>query len=407
MKNWLQEKKIDIKQKVILFLVSPFLSFVYSLTRIKTKSSYVVFYMFFIFFGLAFTVESGRPNDEGLDGSSYRYDFEQSKNMSSHTYLTGLYEYLTFKEGAKDYYFVTSTFLLSRITNNYHILFMVFAIIFGYFSLKSLKILTSEPNFTTSLSCFILVYLFMSNQIFNINGVRFWTAAWIGVYAIFQIFRNGNNKYFLLAAITPFFHAAFWIYLVIVGGAFFYKRHYKIWVVLFVASFFVSNISVDFVTRYIDLLPTFIARSAQTYTSAEHIEEVNKVGSGFYWVAQIFKYSVRIYLNLLVWLFIRNSKTIFKNPKSNALFPFLLVWMSFVNFTMPIPSVGNRFVMLAYPMIAYIWLVNFKGVKYEKVLYAMPFVFLFSFYNQLKLYLMVIDFSFLYSSPFYLVYKYL
>jgi len=130
------------------------------------------------------------------------------------------------------------------------------------------------------------------------------------------------------------------------------------------------------------------------------------VGTGFYWLGQIFKYSERFYINLLVWLFIRNSKTIFNNPKTKALFPLLLVWMSFVNFTMPIPSVGNRFILLAYPVIAYIWLVNFKGVKYERVLYAMPFVFLFSFYNQLKLYKLVMDFSFLYSSPFYLLYKY-
>src|SRR5690606_20800874 len=95
------------------------------------------------------------------------------------------------------------------------------------------------------------------------------------------------------------------------------------------------------------------------------------------------------------------------NPKTKNLFSFLLVWMTFVNFTMPIPSLGGRFMLLSYPIIAYIWLVNFKDVKYKKVLYVMPFVFLMSFYGQLRLYSLILEPIFYFSSPFYLIYKYL
>ena len=246
----------------------------------------------------------------------------------------------------------------------------------------------------------------MINQIFNINGMRFWTAAWIAVYAIFQIFKNNNKKYFLLALTTPFFHGAYWIYLVVIIIAYFFKKYSKLWVVLFFISFLVSNISIDFIYSLTDKLPPFLADMALSYTDPEYVElrRASLASSRF---AKIFNFLVRFYLNLMVYLFIRNSKTINNNPKTQNLFSFLLVWMTFVNFTMPVPSLGGRFMTLSYPLIAYIWLVNFKGKKYTKILYAMPFVLLFSFYTQLQYYNMVLDPVFYISSPFYLIYKYL
>lgn len=404
--NWPKENNTDKALKIILFLISPFIAFLYSLRTIKTKSSYTVFFLFCVFFGLSFSVPLGKSEENRADGASYREKFELYKYVSDSEFYKRFNEYFTFEEGAKDYYFDTVAFYVSRVTDNYHIMFMVFAIVFAYFGLKSLRFLTSEPKFDASLSCLILVYLFMINQIFNINGVRFWTAAWIGVYCIFQIFRNGNKKYFLLALCTPFFHGAFWVYILVITFAYFSKWIQKVWVVLFFISFLVSNISVELVRGIIDSLPSFIAGMAQSYTDEGYIEERAAAGSGFYWVAEFFRFAVRVYMNYLVWLFIKNSNRITANPKTKALFAFLLIWMTFVNFTMSIPSLGGRYMYLAYPIIAYIWLVNFKGVKYQKVLHAMPFVFLFSFYTQFLLYKNVLDFTFYFSSPFYLIYKY-
>jgi hypothetical protein len=406
MATWLTESNHDKANKVILFLISPFLAFVYSLKRIKTKSSYVVFFLFSIFFGIAFTVQSGKRGDAYIDSVSYRELFEQYKFVSHQEFTKNFKDFLTFSEGKKDYYFDTVAFYVSRITDNYHVMFMVFAAVFAFFSLKTFKFLTSEDNFDASLSCYILAYLFMINQIFNINGMRFWTAAWIAVYAIFQIFKNNNKKYFLLALITPFFHGAYWIYLAVIVIAYFFKNYSKLWILLFFISFFVSNISIDLIYSLTDKLPLFLADMALSYTNPEYVElrRASLASSQF---AKIFDFLIRFYLNFMVYLFIRNSKTINNNPKTQNLFSFLLVWVTFVNFTMPVPSLGGRFMTLSYPLIAYIWLVNFKGKKYTKILYAMPFVFLFSFYIQLQYYNMVLDPVFYISNPFYLIYKYL
>lgn len=408
MTSWPKENRVDIAVKIVLFILSPFFSFLYSLHNMKTKSSYLIFFLTAIIFGLSFTVPSGKTAINRADGASYRENFEFYKYVDLNEYIEGFKKYVNFEDdGAKDYYFDTTAFFVSRVTDNYHVMFMIFAIIFAYFSLKSFKFLTSEYNFKTSLACFILAYLFMINQIFNINGMRFWTAAWVAVYSIFQIFRNGNKRYFLLALLTPFIHGSYWIFIGILTIGYFLKRFKKIWLVLFFISFFVSTISVEFVRNMIDSLPPFLAKMAISYTDPEYITERNASGTGFSWVEDLFNILVKLYINLMVFLFIKNSKLILNNSNTSNLYSFLLVLMSFVNFTMPIPSVGGRFIMLSYPLISYIWLVNFKGYKYKIFLYIAPFIFLFSIYEQIILYIMVLEPNFLISSPFYLIYKYL
>jgi hypothetical protein len=406
MSVWQKENRYDKAVKVVLFLISPFFSFLYSLRTMNTRSSYVVFFLFAVFFGMSFSV--GNIRTEGsIDGISYRAHFEEYKLKSSNYYYEGLNEFLTFDEGEKDYYFDTVAFYVSRITDNYHVMFMVFAIFFAFFSLKTFKLFITDNKFDISFASFILAYLFMANQIFNINGMRFWTAAWVGVYALFQIFGKKNKRYFLLLLVTPFFHGSFWIFIAVVVLAYLLMRFDKVWAVLFFISFFVGSIAVELLQETSDLLPAFMQRMIASYTDPEYIQSRSEGGTGFYWVQRLFSTLVRFYMNFMVYLFIRNSKTIKANPKSKSFYLFLLVYLTFVNFTMAVPSLGGRYMILAYPIIAYIWLVNFKGVKYKNYLYSMPIVFSFSIYGWIQRYLLVLDLEFFITSPFYLIYKYL
>lgn len=405
MAKWLRENNQDKAIKVILFIISPFFSCLYSLRRINTRSSYVVFFLFAVFFGMAFTP----PLDSGFDGADYRRWFEENKNISSSQFYDGFKDFLTFDEGKKDYYFETVSFYISRITDNYHIMFMVIAIVFAFFALKSFHFFTKEDKFDKSLASYILVYLFMINQIFNINGVRMWTAAWIGVYALFQIFGKGNKRYFLLLLTTPFFHGSFWIFIAVVVLAYLLMRFDKVWVVAFFISFFVGSVAVELLQDASDSLPVFMQSMIASYTDADTIARRNQIDyQTFDWVARLMNLLVRFYLNFMVFLFIKNSTSIKANAKTKAFYLFILVYMSFVNFTMPVPSLGGRYIVLAYPIIAYIWLVNFKGVKYQKFLYIMPVIFLQTIHTQIfSYYLKVLSIDFFVSSPFYLIYKYL
>lgn len=402
---WLKEKKQDVSIKILIFLISPFFAFLYSLRFIKTKSSYLVFFLTSVFFGMAFSVDSGRGlADVGFDGQAYREVFERFKYISGSQFIDKFIDFLAFNEGKKDYYFDTVAFYISRVTDNYHVMFMASSIFFSYFALKAFKFLTAEEKFDASIVSYILVYFFMHNQIFNINGMRFWTAAWIAVYCIFQIYRNGNKKYFILAFLTPYFHGSYWVFLGVLVIVQFFKRFEKVWVILFFVSLFFSVFAVEFIQYFQSYLPVFLEKLVGSYTAEEVLQQE---WSGFGWLPILFKNAVTLYLNILVFLFIKNSKEIKRNEKTKELYLFLLIWVSMFNFLMLVPSLGSRFIQLSYPIIAYIWLVTFKEEKYNQVILFLPIVFFWQIYGQFIRYNHVLSYDFYFSSPVYLMYKYL
>jgi|26BtaG_2_1085354.scaffolds.fasta_scaffold03689_2 hypothetical protein len=408
MNNWPKEKKQDVSIKIILFLISPFFASLYSLRRIKTKSSYLILFLTFVLFGLVFSVVSGKSESGGygFDGEFYRSSFERFQYVTNWEFIEGFKEFLSFDEGKKDYYFDTVAFYISRFTDNYHVMFMIVAIIFAFFALKSFRFLTAEKKFDTSLSSYILIYLFTFNQIFNINGFRFWTAAWIAVFCVFQIYRNGNKWYVLLALLTPYFHGTYWIFIGVLVIVQIFKRFDRIWVALFFISFLVSTLAVELIQYFQSYLPTFLSRSVDSYTNADYIEQ-RQTWSGFGWLPVMFENFVRVYLNIMVVLFIKHSDEIKANPKTKDLYSFLLIWITIFNFFMFVPSLGNRFIILIYPVIAYIWLVHFKDVKYTFILFLLPIVFIWKIIEQIRYYFLVTGYDFYFSNPVLLIYNYI
>ncbi|MGP5439704.1 EpsG family protein [Psychrobacter faecalis] len=407
MSGWNKENKKDAYIKCLLFLFSPFVAFLYSLRTVKKKSSYFIFYLTAVFFGLAFSLPSGRDGSgPSYDGQAYRKWFDEMKYISFQDYFEDLQNYLTFNSLKRDFYFDTFAFYVSRITDNYHVMFMLAAVIFAYFTLKSLSFLTKEERFDNGVSSYILLYLFTYNQIFNINGMRFWTAAWIAVFCIFKLFRDKNNKYLILILITPFIHGSYWLFIGVVAVAYMLRRFDRLWVLLFLSSFFTSIFAAELLQYIQSFLPSFLSNSIDVYTDPEYIE-FRRSWSGIGFFKILIENSRLIYMNFVILLFIRHSNEIKINIKTKDLYLFLLIFVTVFNFLMTVPSLGGRYITLSYPVIAYIWLVSFKGRRYSWVLVLLPFFFIYQIYIQILKYTEVTTYDFYISSPFYLLYKYL
>ena len=388
--------KVDSVIKLILFLVSPFIAFLYSLRNMNAKSSFVIFFLFCLCFGMVFTTPQ---DDYPLDGKYYRFIFEKMVFISTFDYALLLNEFAEFDEGSKDFYDTTISFVISRFTDNYHVLFFVYAAIFSFFMLKSFKFLTNERNFDNSFTSFVLATLFiLSNSIFNINGVRFWTAAWIGVYCIFQLFRNNNRRYFLLALCTPIVHVSFYFFVAILIIAYFTKKYEKFWLILFVVSFFTSNFTSSILASISQFLPSFISNTIQTYITFKMEISLHKY---------VFGIIEWLFVNILVFIFYYNKKIIQQQPIAYNLYLFLVVFIVFVNFTLPIQSIGTRFIELSIPFIVYIWLLVFKDRKYTFVLYLFPIVNLYKYFILGTLYILVTEYDLFVMNPFFLIYTYL
>lgn len=403
---WSVDNRKDVVNKVVLFLFSPFLGFLYALKKLNTKSSYAIIYAACVVFGLCFTVADMRT-DGSADGITFRLRFEDWEFKSEQTYAADLEKYLEFDDGQPDMYFNTVAFVVSRFTGNYHVMFMVLAIVFAFFQLKSLRYFSSSQNYRNSLCCFLLLALFLWNSIFNINGMRFWTAAWVAVFSLFKVLRDNDKKFLLLALITPFIHSAYWAFLLMLVIGVLLMRYTKWWIGAFVVSAIVSSFIFTIIEASSSYLPAFLQAKVDYYTDEEYIERVaNPTGTGFYWLEPMFKVISTLYINILAAFLILNIKRI-SGTYNKRILQFLIVYMTLVNILMPIPSMGVRFIVLAYPIIAYLWIEHMDLQKFKWVIYLFPVAFLMNIRALVLNYLSVTPSDFFYLSPLCLLIKYL
>lgn len=399
--NWRVENPSEKQTKLVLFLISPFLSFLYSLKDLHTKSSYKVLFWFTLFFGLCMVFNQEVRND----GKFHAYEFQQyeMKDYAQYSKEVGSFFTLENREGTKDLFDKTVMYTVSRVTGNYHIYFLAIAFFYAFFMTRGLRIFTSEDTFDFSWASYFLLYIFFVYQFPSINGVRFGVAAWAAILCLFKLFRDGDKRYFLLALVTPLIHASFVFFLGMILIAYFTRRFEKAWFVLFILSFIFSEVSMRVFSENAAYLPGYMAEWADAYV---HYDEWYATeGSGFYWLSALLKIARRFYFAFMIVLLYSNSNDIKSNPKTADIFAVLLVTFTIANFLSAIPSF-SRFVNLAIPLLAYIWLVNFKGVKYNWVLLLFPFVSIVAIKENIDVYISLLEPCFLYSNPFYLFWKY-
>ena len=274
--GFLTENKVDVASKLILFILSPFLGFIYSLKRVNTKSSFIIFFLFSLCFGMCFMP---MKNPEYIDGMFYQnYFIERTNEIAENPEM----EFKDFLESSviadKDYYLDTMVFIVSKLSNNYHVFFMCIAAIFSFFSLKTFRYIVNEKEFDNSYMCLLLSYLFMYITIFNINGCRFWTGYWIAMFALFKIFRDNKYKYLLLLAVAALCHASLWLLIPIVVLTIITKKFNRIWTILYFVSFFSGQTIILLIDNVKEYLPEFLLFFTENYVLEDYTKPI---GTGF------------------------------------------------------------------------------------------------------------------------------
>lgn len=405
--NWRKEDPADVLLKFLSFLISPLLGLLVSIARINTKSSFVIFFLFSVFFGLCFTTVSGRDENNKGDAAQYRMRFEMNSGMDQHDLRDIITEYQTFEnERNRDIYVPIMTFLALTISDSYHVFFALLAVVFAFFMLKTFHFFTKEFPGRINVYILILIYLFvLTNSIFNINGCRFWTAAWIAVYCVFKIYLTGDKRYYLLALITPLVHASYWFFLAVLLVAYLFGKGIRFWKFFFFASFILSSISIQLVADFSAYLPPTLQFLVERYTSGD-----GEIQTNLYQVLKrIFDFANLLVLAIMMYLLMKHEEVVFNNSKTHGLYPFLLVWMALCSFVMPIPSLGNRFIVLGLPILAYVWYLVFENQsQYRLLLLLYVITSMMNIYELICCYtLFSVPLSFYYTSPLFQIYNYL
>ena len=362
--------------KVALFLINPFLSAIYSLLHIKEKGSLTMLYCWFLIFGIAFCAVG-----ETMDSYRYVEKFYYESQYSLSRYLYELKEWASFRSDIKDIYRLSVNYFVGMFSRNYHWTYLIYASVFGWFYIKSLNIFI-QIKVNKKLIFLVLLFMFcISNPIFNINGARFYTSAWIGVFAALKVFVEHKNRYLFLLLLMPLVHGSsvLWAFLVLIS--FFTWRFQNLWIVLFVLSSFVSAVSyLDLLNDYSYLLPQYLQNQVDTYAQSEEAitQMQNEVHMSIY--TRILKSLPSYFHLLLTYLLIMNRNFINTNNDRKYLFSAYLALIAMTNFLSAIPSVW-RLQYLIVPFLVIIWAQNYSYlVKYNRLFYFIPIIYFFSLY---------------------------
>ena len=414
--KWLDEKRDDVIFKFVALLISPVLGMLASLVRLNSRSSFIALFIAFTFIGLTMDVPEDRTEEENFDSIAYRAEFENFADSNSHDFTTMLSEYADMTSDT-DFYSNIICFVVSRFSSNYHVFFMVVAILYSIFMLLTMRYLVREPNYGLSILCLILLFLFTQCQIQQINMYRFYTAYWIALLAIFKLIQDNNPKYWLLLIVTPIVHGSFFIIFLIFGIYYIIRRSNKLATASVILSLAFSVIAVEIFSWVILHLPESLGGHYSAYLNEWYIQRINEGGIGNKWMVRLMELAVRLSLNIVVLFFAWQYKGSIANSKCKNLYFFLMAVMSFVNFTFMIPSVGSRYVMFTFPLIAYIWLICFAPQKkWNWFIIAFSSIYLFYFlvlpWNIYQVpcfryYTKLWNMDVLYGSPVYLFFKYI
>ena len=362
--------KVNKSSNIVLFQLNPFISAIMSLRNIRDGYSHKFLYAWFIIFGIAFCAVN-----EAADSYRYVERFNIESGYTASQYWANVKEWSSFDSEIKDIYTLTVNFLVGQFTHNYHWTFFIYAIVFGFFYIKSLKVFLNFSK-KNDLLFYVLLFLFcFSNPIFNINGVRFWTAAWIGVFVALKIFVEKQNLYLPLLVLMPIIHGASVIWIAIIGLVWLTRYFQNLWIVLFVLSSFVSAMSyISVVDQFSDALPYFMQQELWHYTESDSAMERMAAESQLTYYN--FLLALPGYFRLLLgYLLIINRSKINNTDSKKNLFTVYLALSAITGFLSAIPSVG-RFMSMVVPFLVIVWIQNADVLKkYNFLFYLVPIIY--------------------------------
>jgi len=288
---------------------------------------------------------------EGVGADSVRYAMALERMYNSSLTWDTLKD--TFYGGGNagtDIYQPIITFLVSRFTGNAHILFCVFAVVFGFFYSRNIWYVLSKcpQKFGFQLGVFF-VSLALLTPIWQINGVRMWTALQVFMYGFLPYILDNDKSKIWWSYCAFLFHFSFLILIALLLIYQFTPHKRLPYLILFILTFFVGELDAAIVReKLLGLGLTAFDAKIITYT-ADHVVESMKEGVDSYsWhVILSQNMSKYIYQGFIVISYLALRKVnISKQRILNDLFCAAALFYSFSNIVASIPS-GGRFVLPA------------------------------------------------------------
>ncbi len=327
-----------------------------------------ILWLFVIFSGYNFVIATLT-----MDANFYRDVFWGMTN-SNYTYDVFYSEYLGENRLSMDFLFPLLSFLVSRLTSDFRILFAFMGAIFGFFYSRNVwYILSRVKGYNGYISKILMLTFLIIVGFWQINGFRFWTATHIFFYAVIPYVLEKDKKYLWFLALAVFTHFSFVLPISILFLYKFLKNRPTLYFYLFLASVFVTGVDLEFVKENIlRLLPSFFQNKVTSYTNVSYLSSIKEKKESLSLLARIFASSLPIFINtLFIVISIKYKKELRNNQDYFNLFNFSLLFMGVANFLSVVPSVGRfRIVAFMFSLTLLILYFSNKKILYQFKLFA-------------------------------------
>jgi hypothetical protein len=320
----------------ILFFIWPFAAFLMALSNYQQKDARRIMYFFLIYYGFTFAAANLAMDSRG---------FEETLKQTAALPFSEFYEIIV------GFYAVDTSvdiiqpfivFVVSRITDDSRFLFAVFAAVFGYFYLKSIDPLYSQYKRRPNRNALVhLVFFVLLIPIFEINGFRFWTAAWVFFYGAYHLVLYGDKKFLLFTFLAAFIHFSFLTVNIVLIAYVFLGNRNLIYYPLMVISFIVPELFASQINQLASLLPGGLEAKYVAYSNQEYGKQIAEGALQAKWFMKWPRLVVLYYLVFsLLFIQIKYRKWVTSRYMNN-LFSFTLLLLSFSNFLKYIPTLGR------------------------------------------------------------------
>lgn len=268
-------------------------------------------------------------------------------------------------------------YLVSRFTENGHVFFFVLAIIYGFFYSRNIWYILNRINDQRIKWLWVMVAaFFLVCPIWNINGVRMWTALHVFVYGAMPYLLEGKKKGLIWSAASILIHHSF-IFPIVLLALFVVlgrRTSSKGWVTTLFFIFYIITLTI----KSLDLgalnaalqvyLPNFYSDRIDGYVNEDTLARNLEGLAQNSWHVAFFN-EIHYWINQVLVVF---TYLIFKRNGSRLsgllpLFCFSLLIYGFSNVLASVPS-GGRYITISQMFMVATFLLTYKYWAYDKSL---------------------------------------
>lgn len=376
--------KEAIRSYILTFLF-PILGLFYSFSNWTQKHAKNVFWMFCAYTGLILIYQpNGTVLGEGSDSGRYIMDLiSMHNNVHSFAEISNQF----YDGNTIDIFSSILIFAVSRFTDNGHIFFLVLAIIYGYFYSRNIwYVLNKLPKNFNKTIWILISFLVLACPIWNINGVRMWTAAQVFAYGAIPYLIDSSKKRLLWCPITIMIHHSFIIpnivlLLYCIFVKFINRNNLSLTVIslFYIITLFINQLDISALNNILrDVLPSYYDARIDGYVNYDTAERYSDSIAGN--SLHFFIFTELLHLTtaaLIIFSFsaIKNSKQKFQGLL--RLYTFVLIFYGIANLVGNIPG-GARFTIIAnmFAAPALILIITYcpKGKYFKTLLPLMLFL---------------------------------